>query len=101
MLATKAGAVVALYPRAANRYRQKIYDVHEALTRGDAASIEAVALVRDLISTIRLIPRKKDEPVALEIVADLAALMAPAHEAGDFTVSLVAGAGFEPTTFRL
>ena len=93
--------VVNLHPQAAARYRQKVAEIHEALSRGDAASAEAVALVRDLVSEIRVFPHGKGEAVGLEIVGDLAALMAPEREVNSVTVSLVAGVGFEPTTFRL
>lgn len=48
--------------------------------------------MRDLIDEIRVIPRGKGEPVALEIVGDLAALMATEHGANSVTGSMVAGA---------
>ncbi len=96
-----AGEIVSLHPQAAARYRQKVAEIHDALSRGDAASAEAVALVRGLVTEIRVVPRGKGEPVGLEIIGDLAALMAPERDANSVTASLVAGVGFEPTTFRL
>jgi site-specific DNA recombinase len=93
--------IVSLHPQAAQRYKQKVAEIHDALSRGDAASAEAVGLVRDLITEIRVMPRGKGEPVALEIVGDLAALMATERDENSVTASMVAGVGFEPTTFRL
>jgi hypothetical protein len=93
--------VVSLHPQAATRYLQIVSEIHEALTRGDAANAEAVALVRQLIGEIRIRPGRKGEPVALEITGDLAALMVPQGAIRSMTTSVVAGAGFEPTTFRL
>ena len=49
--------VVSLHPQAATRYRQMVAEIHEALTRGAAASAEAVTLVRQLVGEIRIIPR--------------------------------------------
>ena len=94
--------VVSLHPQAATRYREMVAEIHEAFTRGDAASAEAVTLVRQLIGEIRILPAAvKGEPVALEIAGDLAALMVREGAIPSVTASVVAGAGFEPTTFRL
>ena len=91
-------SVVSLHPHAAERYRQKVAEIHEALTRGDEASAEAVTAARELILEIRIIPTAKGDPVEIEIVGDLAALMVSEPAV---TTAVVAGAGFEPTTFRL
>jgi site-specific DNA recombinase len=101
MALSPAKEIVSLHPQAAKRYKEKVAEIHDALSRGDAASADAVGLVRDLITEIRVIPRGKGEPVALEIVGDLAALMATERDANSVTGSVVAGVGFEPTTFRL
>ncbi len=93
--------IVSLHPQAAARYRQKVAEIHDALTRGDAASAEAAALVREMITEIRIIPRGRGEPVGIEIVGDLAALVALERAVNTVTASVVAGAGFEPATFRL
>ena len=93
--------VVSLHPQAAARYKHKVAEIHDALSRGDAASAEAVALVRELIIKIRIVPGNKGEPVGLDIVGDLAALMAAEPDGKTVTAMVVAGAGFEPTTFRL
>ena len=85
--------VVSLHPQAATRYREMVAEIPEALTRGDAASAEAVTLVRQLIGEIRILPAAvKGEPVALEIAGDLAALMVREGAIPSVNASVVAGA---------
>jgi site-specific DNA recombinase len=48
--------VVELHPQAADRYRQKVADIHAALAKGDEAAREAVTLVRELIDHIVVHP---------------------------------------------
>ncbi len=57
------------------RYRQKVADVHAALTMGDEASREAITLVRELIERITVEPTPPDEPPTLELFGNLADLM--------------------------
>lgn len=90
-----AGDGIALHPQAAERYRQKVADVHSALKSGDAAGRAAISLVRELIDGISVTPTEPGEPSKLELTGNLAALL------GEPTVNLslvpvVAGAGFEP-----
>ena len=87
--------IVSLHPQAAARYREKVAEIHDALSCGDAA---ALALVREMITEIRLIPRGKGEPAGLEIVGDLAAQMTTERDAN--AVAVAVGAGFEPATLR-
>jgi hypothetical protein len=68
---------------------------------GDAASFEAVALVRELVKGVRVVPTPRNEPVGLEITGDLAALLTVNEEGTSGMITMVAGVGFEPTTFRL
>lgn len=103
--------VVSLHPQAAARYRDKVAEIHTALASGSDAAAEAVARVRELITTIRIIPAPRGQPVGLEIVGDLAALMAPEQPQNAVTALMVAGAGFsakvtgrqirQPVEFRL
>lgn len=65
--------VAVLHPQAAAAYRQKVALIQEALARGDSAALEAVALVRGLVSEIRVTPRPNQ--MDLEVVGDLAALL--------------------------
>jgi hypothetical protein len=93
--------VVTLHPNAADWYRQKVEQVQAALRRGDAAGLEAVALVRDLICRVCVIPTAKGEPVGLEIAGDLAALLNLNEQGPSGMALMVAGVGFEPTNFGL
>ena len=91
---------IALHPAAAERYRQKVAMVHQALRQGDTAGREAISLVRDLIERIDITPAAPGEPAKLELSGNLAALLGE-PSANRTLVPVVAGAGFEPTTFRL
>jgi hypothetical protein len=87
--------VVEMHPRAAERYRQKVEDIQAALTAGDLASFEAVALVRELVQSVRVVPTPGSEPVGLEITGDLAALLTVNEEGTPGMVTMVAGVGFD------
>jgi site-specific DNA recombinase len=65
--------VAVLHPQAAAAYSQKVVLLQEALGRGDAAALEAVALVRGLVHEIRVTPRP--DRMDLEVVGDLVALL--------------------------
>jgi hypothetical protein len=82
---------IALHPNAAERYKQKVADVHAALKKGDSASREAIALVRGLIERITITPTPRDKPPKLELIGNLAALMRESSE-NTVTVPMVAGA---------
>jgi hypothetical protein len=82
---------IALHPNAAERYKQKVADVHAALKKGDSASREAIALVRGLIERITITPTPRDKPPKLELIGNLAALMRESSE-NTVTVPIVAGA---------
>jgi site-specific DNA recombinase len=101
-LALAAGSdIVELHPQAAERYAAKVADIHAALARGDDAGQEVIALVRELVTRVRVIPGPPGEPVGLEIAGDLAAILSVNETGPACMVSMVAGVGFEPTTFRL
>lgn len=57
------------------RYRAKVGQIHEALTKGDAASLEAITILRDLIDHIVVTPTERPAPVELRVVGNLAALL--------------------------
>jgi hypothetical protein len=68
-----------------------VADIEAALSAGDAAGLEALTLVRDLINQVRVIPTPRGEPVKLEVEGDLAALLA--NDQGTPVMStMVAGA---------
>lgn len=70
-----AGDGIALHPQAAERYRQKVADVHSALKTGDAAGRAAISLVRELIDSIAVTPTEPGEPLKLQLSGNLAALL--------------------------
>jgi len=45
--------VIAFHPHAALRYRAKVEQIQEALTKGDSAAHEAIQIVRELITETR------------------------------------------------
>jgi hypothetical protein len=72
--------VVEFFPKAADRYRQKVADIHAALGRGEEGDREAVAIVRSLIGRIVVHATPTPEPLGLEVEGSLAALMTAAPE---------------------
>ena len=92
---------IELHPQAAERYRAKVADIHAAIRSGDSAAYEAIAVVRDLIDHILVKPTPRPDPVGLEVVGNLAALLSENTTGSKVAESLVAGAGFEPAAFRL
>ena len=93
-----------LHPGLAEVYRKKVADLTQALN-DDALRTEATEVLRSLISEIRLIPQ--DGALAIELVGALAGILALGKEkrprpfGSGAQITLVAGVGFEPTTFRL
>ena len=95
-----------LHPRLADIYGDKVERLRESLnveaTRGEAAEA-----LRSLIEEIRLVP--EDGHLEIELAGDLAGILALTAGSkkpvtGDrdgLQVTLVAGRGFEPLTFRL
>ena len=75
-----ASNVVEFFPKAAERYRQKVADIHGALSRGETGDREAIALVRSLIGRIVVHATPAPEPLGLEVEGSLAALMTDAPE---------------------
>jgi site-specific DNA recombinase len=92
-------SVLALHPRAADRYRQQVEDIRAALSKGDHAAHEAISLLRGLIRRIVASPAEESGPLGLTVEGDLAMMLERGANSG--ATSLVAGAGFEPATFRL
>jgi DNA invertase Pin-like site-specific DNA recombinase len=96
-----------LHPNMAEVWRQRIAALHEAL-HDDASKAEAFEVLRSLIDRVTLVPEKGQ--LAIELRGDLAAMLAfsankkrSSAERSDLEaqLSLVAGGGFEPPTFRL
>ena len=104
-----AAAPVHLHPSIAQIYRQKVADLTASLN-DDLARPEATEALRDLVSEVRMVPDDGDEHGhVIELYGELGAILALADDANDkprrltggVSVPMVAGVGFEPTTFRL
>jgi site-specific DNA recombinase len=65
--------VATLQPHAARRYRAKVNQILEALTKGDAAVQGAVALVRTMIERILITPRP--DRMDLQVFGELSMLL--------------------------
>ena len=92
-----------LHPNLAELYRQKVMNLAEALNI-DQTRPEATECLRALIEEIRLI--REEGKLRIELYGELASLVNlangnPRFEEAGVQVTLVAGVGFEPTTFRL
>ena len=92
-----------LHPNLAEIYRLKVAKLAEALA-DDECCEDAAAAIRSLIDEVRLVP--EDRELKIELFGELGALFALANEhprskETGVQVTMVAGAGFEPATFRL
>jgi site-specific DNA recombinase len=104
-LASSETTPVRFHPNLADIYRGKVEQLHSALNHPDFRA-EATGIIREMIEEIRLVPENGE--LRVHLLGQLAALFALAQnkkpgfskEAG-LQVTMVAGAGFEPTTFRL
>jgi site-specific DNA recombinase len=92
---------IEFHPEAAELYRAKVADIHNVLKNSEATCREAIAVVRDLVDHILVTPMASPAPVGLTVVGNLAALLSENPSGTGVAESLVAGAGFEPATFRL
>ncbi len=103
-------APVLLHPNLSEVYRTKVANLTEALNDPETKA-EATTLIRSLLEEIRLFPNAEG-PMDIELVGELAGLLALGQTQGQTktasklaasgrSVNLVAGAGFEPATFRL
>jgi site-specific DNA recombinase len=109
-LAGASSPAPLIHPNLAEVYRRKVAALHEAL-REPTSKDEAFDLIRSLIEVIRLVP--VDGKLRVEIKGELAGILELCREAdktkpGGLStaglaeqIKMVAGVGFEPTTFRL
>jgi len=97
---------IELHPNVAESYRCKVADLKAALLAADEANrADAFRVIREF-ERIVIRPRGPYRPVDIEIHGRLAALLQASTGAFDCTAPesrgvMVAGVGFEPTTFRL
>ncbi|MDA5092861.1 hypothetical protein O2N63_02040 [Aliiroseovarius sp. KMU-50] len=96
---------VLLHPSLADRYKEQVANLTNALDN-NSTKAEATSIIRSLLSEIRLIP--EGDTLVIELVGELAGLLqlgTPKSKQGHPKVAcstvVVAGAGFEPATFRL
>ena len=99
-------APIYFHPNLAKHYEKLVHQVQSLLNTPECKQ-EAVTALRNLIDRIDLIPTK--DGLTIDIVGNLAAMLQlampqmqkTASRETAFAISLVAGVGFEPTTFRL
>ena len=95
-----------LHPGIADMYRQKVERLQNEVNRPEHRT-QAAEVLRSLIDEVRLVP--ENGRLEIELAGDLAGILAlsagsnkPATPGRDgLQVTLVAGIGFEPMTFRL
>ena len=105
-----------LHPNMAHHYRSQLDNLYRALEHDDENKrFEAAEVIRSLIEAIILVPEGSE--LKIDVRGDLAGILAiaverkkPASRAGSSKAAtsggvsqfqMVAGVGFEPTTFRL
>ena len=111
LIATAEAPPPLLHPNMSKIYRERVSALAESLARAEDKA-EAAEVLRTLIDQITLVP--DGEELAIELRGDLAGILRLGkQEETDFLseagalddllsqLSLVAGAGFEPATFRL
>ncbi len=110
LLATTDAAPPLLHPNMAKLYRERIAALAEALNHPDQRA-EAAEIIRTLIDRIDLRPDEADpKGLVIDLHGALAGILSLCSESkkapavsseGQVQVSMVAGRGFEPLTFRL
>jgi site-specific DNA recombinase len=103
-LASLDESPIRLHPNAADMYRRKVADLKAALASADAENrAAAFQAIRDMVEVVLIHPTAPYRPVEIEIKGRIAALLQRPEEAAypESKGALVAGVGFEPTTFRL
>ena len=120
LIETAGISLPLLHPNLAETYRERVTDLHAALTREDGGTA-ALEAVRALIERVDVSPPDGDAPRSLPkivLTGAIAAMVGLALEPGSRTskaalcgagvsglfassVMVVAGTGFEPVTFRL
>ena len=109
LAAVPAPAMVELHPNAAERFRRQVADLKKTLASMDPARREkGLADLRKTVEKIVIYPTGAYKPIYFKIYGDAGRLLRLSEEAAapechdeKFMRELVAGVGFEPTTFRL
>jgi site-specific DNA recombinase len=114
--AAEAPSPVVVHPNLAELYRRRVAELEQLLLDPELGS-EAMDLIRSMITGITVVPREDAEGVHLELAGDLARILHLCSTSSmqnaqavvgsgrlgvsAYEVSVVAGRGFEPLTFRL
>ena len=101
------GANVAIHPNLPELYRKKVVKLQLALQH-EVTRPQVFETIRSLVDRIEVLPGRGRGHCEVTIVGALAQILAFAHQKttaactrGGGTSLMVAGVGFEPTTFRL
>ncbi len=104
-ISTAAPPAPRLHPNLAELYRRKVENLHEALS-DPATHTEAIEILRGLVE--RVVMHPIDKGFEVELVGEIANMVKLPTDVGSSdrdpfrsSVKVVAGVGFEPTTFRL
>ena len=90
-----------VHPRLPELYRAKVEKLAKSLSEPDIRD-EAATLLRELIDTVSVSPMKNGWEVKIKgEVGRMVNLAEGKTEQNQCSVKVVAGVGFEPTTFRL
>ncbi|MFB6261335.1 MAG: recombinase zinc beta ribbon domain-containing protein [Thiohalorhabdaceae bacterium] len=99
-----------LHPNLSSLYRERVAQLHDALQDPDEGQ-HALEVLRGLIERVEISPDASGEGLEIELVGAIAQMVETAlqgqHEKAALSgraagsVKVVAGVGFEPTTFRL
>ena len=97
---------IAIHPSLPDLYRRKVAKLQQALQH-EATRPQVLETIRSLVDRIDVMPGRKRGHCEVTIVGALAQILAFAQKTtaaltgGGGTSLMVAGVGFEPTTFRL
>src|SRR5262249_28593296 len=105
--AHQAELKMAIHPNLPELYRRKVATLQETM-EDETLQSTAVEIIRSLIARIEVYPRQERGQCEVILVGALAQILAFAQQkttaasgGGGGTFLMVAGVGFEPTTFRL
>jgi len=108
-MAAAAAPPIRLHPNLALLYRKKVERLHEALNQPEIRD-EAIEVLRSLLERVVIAP--VEGGFDIEIIGEIAQMIEVSMGEGEKkgpilnermgrSVKVVAGVGFEPTTFRL
>ena len=96
---------IDLHPGTAEKYKRIVTDLQSHLDNLDALDGKDIIFsqIRELIEKVIITPTGERKPVDIQVEGKLATLLSVSSlkEEDGFRVKVVAGAGFEPTTFGL